>query len=151
MNVSRRRAVGKVESDLGFPPFPQLLAWQALGCSLPARCPWFPLSLVLDRAQVVPVQHLVWGLLPGFKTPPLPAFHFERSEQRFAAGIVPAVAFPAPRRLNPILPPPFLERFLGLLTAPIAVKEQPSLPLKSTPEPSPLQRIDDQFLAQIIR
>jgi hypothetical protein len=63
---------------------------------------------------------------------------------------VPAVAFPAHRRLDPILPQQVLERFSGILAAPIAVKEQSGLPRETTPEPGHLKRIHDQFLAQVI-
>jgi len=36
---------------------------------------------------VQPIQDFVLGLLPSFKALPVPAFHFQRSEQGLAAGI----------------------------------------------------------------
>src|SRR5947209_1764332 len=90
---------------------------------------------------VQPIQNFVSGLLPSLKALPVPAFHFQRAKQRFAAGVVPTVAFAAHRRLDSILPQQFLKRFSGILATPIAVKEQPGFRTETTPEPSHLERI----------
>src|SRR3954469_15076021 len=132
-------AVGKWKAVWAFHLFHSLFAGTGWA-TYRLRCPLFPLSLVLHRAQVVqrgmqpfpvvptqPVQHFVFGLLPSLKALPVQAFHFERSEQRLAAGVIPAVAFPAHRRLDPILPQQVLERLSGLLATPVTVKEQPGL------------------------
>src|SRR3954453_8538475 len=139
-------AVGKWKVVWAFHLFHSLFA--GTGLSIPHQgCPLFPLPFVLHRAHVVqrrmqpfpvlpvqPVQHFVFGLLPSLKALPVQAFHFERSEQRLAAGAVPTVAFPAHRRLDPILPQQVLERFSGLLATPVTVKEQPGLWRETTPE-----------------
>src|SRR3954451_10618053 len=108
-------AVGKWKAVWAFPLFHSLFAGTGLS-TYNRGCPLLPLSFVLHGTQVVqrgmqsfpvvpvqPIQHFVFCLLPSSQALPVPALHFERSEQRFAAGMIPAVAFTTHGRLDPIL------------------------------------------------
>ena len=125
--------------------------------------PGKPFAFELHRADisqrrvqpgfVVPKQprdRFILGLAPGHEALPVQALDLERAEQRFAAGIVPAVATPAHRTRNAVLLEHIPEGATGVLAALVAVKQQPGVLARVAPESGHAQRVDNDVRRHVI-
>src|SRR5271169_5871896 len=71
-----------------------------------------------------PVEDFILGLAKGFKVLPVQPLYLQRSEQRLAACVVPAVAFATHRGRNSARFEHAVELVTGVLAASVAVKNQ---------------------------
>ena len=77
---------------------------------------------------VVPEQPgdgFILGVAPGHEALPVQALDLQRAEQRFTAGIVPAVATPAHRTRDAVLLEHVPEGATGVLAAPVTMELTP--------------------------
>src|ERR1022692_1020343 len=100
-----------------------------------------------------PVEGFILSLAKGFKVLPVQPLYLQRSEQRLAACVVPAVALATHRGSNSALFEHAVELVTGVLAASVAVKNQrclrSGLAVWRTSEPGHIQSVDHQLTPHV--
>ena len=107
----------------------------------------------MQPSPVIPKQPsngLVLGRTPSLERLPIQPLHLQRSEQGFAASVIPAVAAPTHGTGDAVAFENIPEVFTGVLTAAVAVKHQASLLTRVPLEPRHAPCIDDDVPRHVV-